>query len=195
MKINKFFPKVVGEFSNVFGTDAVNNMVSEVEELSKHGTWRNGSLNVESSHQTIQTIHRLPAFKPLTKKILENSSECLQACGYHEFLTSTLRVTNMWFNVSGKGDYLFPHTHPGSICSGAYYLDSDESHKISFYDPYKNIIEHPQEINDISLDVVSMPCSIDTMYLFSSDFHHGVTQQKSDARKIVISFNLCFASC
>ena len=90
----------------------------------------------------------------------------------------------MWFNVSGKDDFLFPHIHPGSIISGAYYLESDESHFITFYDMTKNIIEQPTEPNDINLDVHVLPCTVDKMYLFFSDFHHGVTKQESDTRKI-----------
>ena len=74
MKINKFFPKVVGEFSNVFGTDAVNNMVSEVEELSK--TKRNlashsASFNREECLQVRDTVIKL--INELTKIRLANS--------------------------------------------------------------------------------------------------------------------------
>lgn len=191
MKLNKIFPKIVAEFDNVCGEN-VPNMIAEVEELSDYGTVRNGSLNVDSSHRSIQSIHRLPAFKDLSKKILRNSKEFLRTYGYDDFLGDSLYITNMWFNVSGKDDFLFPHIHPGSIISGAYYLESDESHFITFYDMDKNVLEQPTQPNDINLDVHVLPCTVDKMYLFFSDFRHGVTQQQSDARKIVISFNLAF---
>jgi uncharacterized protein (TIGR02466 family) len=191
MKLNKLFPKIVAEFDDVC-VDNIPSMISEVEELSSYGTVRNSTLNVESSHRSIQTIHRLPSFKPLAKQVLSNATKFLYEYGYDEFLTDNLYITNMWFNVSGKGDYLFPHTHPGSLISGAYYLDSDESHNIYFYDMHRNLCEQPSVPTELNTDTYPMPCTPGTMYLFHSDFVHSVPKQEVDARKIVISFNLSF---
>lgn len=191
MKLNKLFPKIVAEFDDVC-VDNIPAMIKEVEELSSYGTMRNNTLNVESSHRSIQTIHRLPAFKLLAKKALSNSVKFLNEYGYADFLTDNLYITNMWFNVSGKGDYLFPHTHPGSLLSGAYYLETDPSHNIYFYDMQRNLIEQPNMPTDLNTDTYPMPCTPGKMYLFNSDFVHGVPKQEADARKIVISFNLCF---
>jgi uncharacterized protein (TIGR02466 family) len=191
MKLNKLFPKIVAEFDHVC-VDNIPAMIKEVEELSSYGTMRNNTLNVESSHRSIQTIHRLPVFKLLAKKALSNSVKFLNEYGYANFLTDNLYITNMWFNVSGKGDYLFPHTHPGSLLSGAYYLEADPSHNIYFYDMQRNLIEQPNMPTDLNTDTYPMPCTPGKMYLFNSDFVHGVPKQEADARKIVISFNLCF---
>ena len=191
MKLNKLFPKIVAEFDDEC-VDNIPAMIKEVEELSSYGTMRNNTLNVESSHRSIQTIHRLPVFKLLAKKALSNSVKFLNEYGYANFLTDNLYITNMWFNVSGKGDYLFPHTHPGSLLSGAYYLETDPSHNIYFYDMQRNLIEQPNMPTDLNTDTYPMPCTPGKMYLFNSDFVHGVPKQEADARKIVISFNLCF---
>ena len=190
MKLNKLFPKIVAEFDGVC-VDNIPAMIKEVEELSSYGTMRNSTLNVESSHRSIQTIHRLPPFKPLAKEALSNATKFLSEYGYTNQLPH-LYISNMWFNISEKGDYLFPHAHPGSLLSGAYYLDTDESHYIYFYDMHRNLTESPSFPNDLNTDTYPMPCTQGMMYLFHSDFIHAVPRQEADARKIVISFNLCF---
>ena len=127
-KIHKLFPKVLAEFNDVC-TDEIPNFIKEVEELNERcGTSSTSTLNVNSSHSTIQSIHRLPAFKPLAKVALANAKQFAKAYGHIDILVDRLFISNMWFNVSGKDQYIFPHRHPGSLFSGAYYLESHPSH-------------------------------------------------------------------
>lgn len=190
-KIHKLFPRVLAEFSDVC-TDEIPNFIKEVEELNERcGTAATSTLNVDSSHTTIQSIHRLPAFKPLAKVALENAKKFAEAYGHFNILIDNLFIANMWFNVSGKDQYIFPHRHPGSLFSGAYYLESHSSHNITFLDTEKTIIEQPLYQNDLNADTKEFPCTPGTMYIFPSDFVHGVTRQMVDDRKIVISFNVC----
>lgn len=189
-KIHKLFPKVLAEFNDVC-TDEIPNFIKEVEELNERcGTSATSTLNVNSSHSTIQSIHRLPAFKPLAKVALANAKQFAKAYGHINILVDRLFISNMWFNISGKEQYIFPHRHPGSLFSGAYYLESHSSHHINFYDNEKTIIEQPVYQNDLNSDVQEFPCTPGTMYIFPSDFMHGVTRQMVDDRKIVISFNI-----
>jgi len=190
MKLHKFFPKLVAEYEEVC-IDLIPSFIEEIELLSKNiGTKKSSLLNVQSSHRSIQSIHRLPAFKPLSKKILENAKDFMRQYGYEEFLCDRLFITNMWFNISYKGNFLFPHTHGGALISGAYYLETDPSHYIMFHDMNKNILEPPSFPNELNQDTEMLPCTPGNLYLFSSDFHHSVLQQTADARKIVISVNL-----
>ncbi len=189
-KIHKLFPKVLAEFNDVC-KDEIPNLIAEVELLNKNcGTSATSTLNVNSSHSTIQSIHRLPAFKPLAKAALTRAKGFAKEYGHIDILVERLFISNMWFNISGKDQYIFPHRHPGSLFSGAYYLESHSSHNISFYDTEKTIIEQPVYQNDLNTDVKEMPCTPGTMYIFPSDFVHGVTRQMVDDRKIVISFNI-----
>ena len=190
-KIHKLFNKTVFEFKDE-GEEEINSFKEEIEDLhKKHRTYKTSSLHVNSSHRSIQSIHRLPTFKPLSKEILKNCKEFMNEYGYEEFLQDRLFITNMWFNISGQGDYLFPHTHPGCFISGAYYVESDESHFITFHDMMRNLLQQPSYPTKTGTDVEMLPCTPGTMYLFSSDFVHSVSEQREDSRKIVISFNLC----
>ena len=192
MHIHKFFPKVVAEYNDVC-SDRIPAMIAECEELSKNcGTRSSTSLNVNSSHTSIQTIHRLPAFKPLAKQILEHAREFIDEYGYYEVLKERVFITNMWFNISDKGNYLYPHTHPGTKFSGAYYLESHPDHTICFHDMFRTILEQPMRPTELGTDVRILPCTPGTMYLFHSDFVHSIAQQNQDCRKIVISFNISF---
>jgi uncharacterized protein (TIGR02466 family) len=36
-----------------------------------------------------------------------------------------LKITNIWVNVNGRGNFNRPHAHPNSVISGVYYVDAD----------------------------------------------------------------------
>ena len=85
-KIHKLFPKVLAEFNDVC-VDEIPNFIKEVEELNEScGTSSTSTLNVDSSHTTIQSIHRLPAFKPLAKVALANTKQFAKAYGHLDIL-------------------------------------------------------------------------------------------------------------
>ena len=77
-------------------------------------------------------LHTMSYFKSLTNKILECSEKILKD-GDYEF--EKIEITNMWGNLLNKGNSHAPHTHSNNILSGVYYLESDETAGIQFFDP------------------------------------------------------------
>ena len=63
LEIHEIFPKVVCRHDNI-GLDLIPGMLDMVEEF-RDQTSGNKTLNVNSTHSTIETLHRLPVFKDL----------------------------------------------------------------------------------------------------------------------------------
>ena len=85
----------------------------------------------------------------------------------------------------------FPHTHPGSIISGAYYIKTAPDNAIAFYDKYE-VITLPEEDTIYNGSPITYKCLPGRLLLFKSDFIHGNPGQESIGEKIVISFNMVF---
>ena len=106
--------------------------------------------------------------------------------------TETAKVLNVWTNVSKKGDYLFPHNHPDSLLSGAFYVSStNENDVIEFFDNINSMIKPaPEKTSNIfNFQTCTHQCTKGKLIIFKSDFLHGCPALQGD-EKIVISFNI-----
>ena len=188
-QIHEVFPKSICRHDNIC-LDLIPDMLKSLDEI-KGQTAGNGALNVNSSHTTIQTLHRLPVFKDLSKEIIRVARGYMVEYGYHSNRAGNLFMGGMWFNHSNKGNFLFPHTHSGSFLSCAYYLKANpEKHSIIFTDFTKNIFEEPAHFNNLSETHFGMPCAPGRLLIFHSDFPHGVSLQEHEEERIVISCNM-----
>lgn len=182
-----FFPKAVYCEDFVY-KHGLNDLETNIKLLSKN-TKRNSVLNVDSSHRSIKTIHKRPEFSPLAKEIKKRITKFLVLYGYDPLMTRDVEISNMWFNISNEGDFLFPHTHPGSLLSGAYYVKSTTENKILFYEHHKNTYMEPYKITNLSETTKDIDCVPGRLLLFHSEMEHGTPLQKCPGEKIVISFN------
>ena len=136
-QIHEVFPKVICRHDNI-GLNLIPDILEMLDEI-KGQTSGNGALNVNSSHTTIETLHKLPVFKDLSEEILRIARGFMVEYGYGNRRASDLYMGGMWFNHSNKGNFLFPHIHSGSFLSCAYYLKANpEKHSIIFHDYTKN---------------------------------------------------------
>ncbi len=181
-----FFPKAVYCEDNVYSN--LSELETSIKNLSKD-TVRNSVLNVDSSHRTIKTIHNRPEFYPLCKQLKVRINKFLVLYGYHALMTRDVEISNMWFNISNQGDFLFPHTHPGSLLSGAFYVKSTTENKILFYEHYKNTYMEPDKITELSETTKDFDCIPGRLLLFHSELEHATPLQRDPGEKIVISFN------
>tara|TARA_B100000427_G_scaffold204208_1_gene169850 strand:+ start:323 stop:943 length:621 start_codon:yes stop_codon:yes gene_type:complete len=188
-QIHEVFPKVICRHDNI-GLDLIPGMLEMLDDI-KGQTSGNGALNVNSSHTTIQTLHRLPVFKDLSKEILRVARGFMVEYGYANRRAGDLFMGGMWFNHSDKGNFLFPHTHSGSFLSCAYYLKANpEKHTIIFHDFTKNIVEEPQGFKNMSSPSFGLPCTPGRLLIFHSDLPHGVPLQEHEEERVVISCNM-----
>ena len=101
-----------------------------------------------------------------------------------------LKITNNWFNIQYECSALIEHVHPGSIVSGALYVNVDErSSNLRFknINPYAHFSDHANETNYNCFYEEFEPQN-GTLILFPSWLPHDSLPNKSKER-VVISFN------
>jgi uncharacterized protein (TIGR02466 family) len=147
-------------------------------------------LSVDSTHASGDKLHTDPEFKDLVDVIFKNAEIFLKELGYSEEFIKRIKIGNMWANVSGPGDFLYPHIHPNSLLSGAFYVKKAEDSKIKFFsDILTSMIPEPSTINQLNYKFCEYTCDPGRLLIFKSDFLHG-TGKQSEGEKIVISFNI-----
>ena len=110
----------------------------------------------------------------------------------------TVKIPNMWSIINKKDSFNQRHHHGNSTLSAAYYVSAPENcGDIVFYDPrpapiyYHPIAKNPNKLNAM---VNSITPSEGLLVLFPSYLDHSVNPSKSDAERIVISFNVSIIS-
>lgn len=158
--------------------------------IEEYGTFANDFLKVKSTHTTNCELYKDPIFHPLVDEISKYAFQFLIFLGYEAEQSFKISIGNMWVNSSNEGEYNWPHTHPGSLISGAFYVDNQvSSNHLSFFDNYISV-EYPINRAGEGHDRFSVPCVPGRLILFRSDLPHGTLPQIGEGKKITISFNL-----
>ena len=145
----------------------------------------------KNSWQSIRTIHELkddvmvewvkslnPLLKDWAKEILEEKN-------------FTLEIDSSWFNINPPGGENQPHTHPGAMWSGVYYVDKPQgSGDLQLYDPI--VQRHPlrEPKNKTRKSVTSMQSETGGLILFPAWLQHSVEVNTCKEDRISISFNV-----
>ena len=172
--------------------DRCNSLEGEVNQiLKKYPTQRTGSLNVDSVHQEFWgngVLDTFPEFCLLKEEIQRHVEEFLSRLNMSDY---DIRITNMWFNVSDKGDYNFPHTHCGSVISGVYYICSPQENFLRLYNPNYMTFNFPVSPvpNEYTYNYCDVPCIPGRLLMFPSHLQHGNPMQEVEGKKIAVSFN------
>ena len=90
-------------------------------------------------------------------------------------------ILSWWYNINGKGDWNYPHTHPGSDLALVLYL-TDSDGLLFLLNPHSHrvINNHNTSINAQKGDIV----------LFPADLVHYVMPNPREEDRISISMNL-----
>lgn len=192
--ITTLFPKHVYCKDNVCVEHLCDFKDRLLEVRKERNLSRDRFLNVDTSHRVSDyNIKDDKIFQPLINEIRETAFNFACFVGYGPERAFMMELTNVWFNFSDEHDYNWPHIHPGSIISGAYYIENEiETNSLTFFDHYSSL-EYP--INDEhdhwwSSDRSSFDCKKGRLLMFKSDFLHGNTPQVGKGQKITLSFNI-----
>jgi uncharacterized protein (TIGR02466 family) len=185
--ILKFFPKTIYLEDNLLSNFEENRGVIKKKIADAARVWGMSSsetLNAPSLHTTNPRLHKYAEFKGLSDAIIYHANRYVDELGYK----CKLEIQTMWANVSEEGHYIYPHTHPGSLISGAYYLSAPEGSKITFESGDKFFFV-PTVSTELTCNETSLECKPNRLLLFRSDLSHYTTKQLPGV-KMVISFNL-----
>jgi uncharacterized protein (TIGR02466 family) len=188
-EIHSWFPKVIYLVDNLLPDELPSYETRIKSIISNSDVKRNNMLNVDSTHKISDSLHEDAVFKNLVDEIYLHSEKFLSELGYTTPFIKKLKIGNMWANLSHEGDFLFPHIHPHSLLSGAFYIKKASNSKIKFFNELTNMLAKPQNTTPLSYDFCEYDCNPGRLIIFKSDFLHS-TQQQQDGEKIVISFNI-----
>jgi uncharacterized protein (TIGR02466 family) len=184
-EIHTWFPKTIFLLDNFHKNNL--KLYKKILYDFKDKTHRTEFQNIQTSHSK-QSLHQNDKFKFLFKDILNYSLLFLNEIGYTKDVTSNFKITNSWFNIGKKGDFLHKHIHPGSILSGAFYINCIKKDKISFH-KVEDVLLLPKTFNDLSFEYVQYQCIPGRLLLFPSNIPHS-TNSQIGKEKITISFNI-----
>lgn len=156
--------------------------------VRQSGYKNNDLLNVHSTHMTKSDLHEYTVFQPLVKVIKNSMVEYASYVGYDMPSILKFNLTNMWVNINNQGGYNFPHTHPGCVVSGVYYVQTPARNKIVFFDNYK-MIDTAINAQGEGHEVKHFDCKTGRLLMFKSDLLHANPPQPEPGEKIAISFN------
>lgn len=193
-KIEYWFPKQI-YVGNEISLPLIDQLKIDCVDVIGSSSYRNNSLNVDSTHQTNRYLHNeKESFKKLSKTIMEHCTSFILNCGYSEEYLKYLHMQEMWCNVSYKGDYIYPHSHPGAFISGVYYVESVHGNRIRFYDDLSNSLPGPTFPSEKCSRFTNYTCDPGRLLLFFSNLVHSTYMQDEEGRKIAISFNIILKS-
>ena len=187
--IINIFPKTVYYVKDVLDSN-LDLLVNAIHNSTVE-TIKDTRLSVNSSHRTFNQLHKVDQFKKLADKIMLHCKKYGSLLGYSDSQLSKLKMINMWFNKSDQNDFNFPHTHAGSLFSGAYYLKTTEENKISFHD-FSNMNLIPDNPNNYMNIESWLQCTTNHLIIFQSDLVHSNPRQINTGEKITISFNVVY---
>jgi uncharacterized protein (TIGR02466 family) len=187
--------------SNIFPTPiyySLDTFSENIDELEKkilslkdnNDTVRTSTLNVDSSHLTVPNLNKLGhPFNIFADEIERHLLLFTKRLG----ISPKLKISNMWFNISDRGDFNFPHSHPGSIISGVFYVKSNGNSDLRFYNNHylvSNFISSDDDkVNEMSYYIWDIPCARGKLLMWPSHIIHGNPMQTEEGQKIAVSFN------
>ena len=101
-------------------------------------------------------------------------------------------ITVSWINYTDKGQHHHGHIHRNSLISGVYYLDTDDSDKITFGTPHEEMLTmsiRTEEWNEWNSNEWHMPTPKNSLLLFPSKLRHKVLPTTNPNTRTSLSFN------
>ena len=190
-KLHSLFPRPVYQIP-----DLHLDKISEIENILKdiyenNSVKRSNTLNVDSSAETVNNLYQNPQLQYLSKSIFDYSIEFMQKLDYDKYIIDNCKFHKMWFNISNKNDFLFPHNHGDCLISGVYYVKAPKSCFLHFYDDPKQFKIQMLKPNLFTAEEAAFECLPGTLLIFKNDMLHGNGLQP-EGEKIAISFNIGF---
>ena len=141
----------------------------------------------QQTAQQVDQLFLLPDFDPLVNGIVESTTEVLKKL---EYSYDKIEITNMWANNMQSGEAHAPHTHSNNLLSGVYYLKSDKSAPICFFDPRPSAsVLQPRGVpNRYNTSMINFDSIEGTGLIFPSWLQHWVPPTKE--QRISVSWNI-----
>lgn len=200
IKINEIeiFKDVVYETSldNVVDNNILLSECNQIKNVRQEGInysnvngWQSGDLNIDFLEK-----HNLTLMKDMVKLF----NMCLdEVC--QKFDAKPLEVCNIWCNISNKTAYNRAHSHPKSVLSGVYYVQTQHSvdngdlvfeRERAFYD--YGYVEWTKTEEKPFRQYTHVTPATGSLIIFPSHIIHRVEENHMNNDRVSISFNTAY---
>lgn len=190
MRVEKFFPTLIGFVKNPNHNNIENNLVKKCYEL-KHNI-KSGGQNwlAKNTYNTSYTYNLFndENFKCLNDWVMQEIKNYTDNIGYE----NNLVCDTAWFNIYEKYNYQEVHEHAPNSISAIYFLKAnpDTCAKTYFYSNNFDGLEPKSNNNNIDTNhTISINPLSGLLILFRSNVKHSVEQQLSNDERITIAYN------
>ena len=189
--LHSAFPLLVLQFHDVISEYERLNIFNYLKQkpTQNHGAIRGKGSS--SYNQSDNLLDELNLTDTLNEYLSKYNEMCRASC--------EVRITNAWFNVQDKESSLNLHCHPGSILSGALYINIDsDSSPICFENPntFAYFNHHPKTegedagVSQFNLQYYYIKPKPADLIIFPSWLKHGSGDfDNNTTDRTVISFN------
>lgn len=95
-----------------------------------------------------------------------------------------------WINMQGKHQHQRPHTHPGSLISAVYYIQSNgEDGKLCFHPPLSTMEQGVPSTDEWNYSLISYPPKTGRLFVFPSWVSHSVSDNMTDDTRVSVAMN------
>jgi len=190
MKINKFFPTIIGTATNENHSNIDKKLIDKCYSLQKEIKSGGENWMSKNTYNTSYTynIWNDKDFKDLNTWVLKQVKEYSKQLDY----VSEYTCDSAWFNIYKKFDYQEKHEHSPSTFSCIYYLKADPktSAKTWFYSKIIDGLEPKTNIKTIDTSSnITCPSIPGELIIFRSNIEHSVERQETDNERISLAYN------
>jgi uncharacterized protein (TIGR02466 family) len=147
-------------------------------------------IGAKSSYATDKPLLNNPLLHGIKSRITAAANDFANTLGLHE-----IQMSNSWFNIMTKGQYVTQHRHELSVVSGAFYTHAEEGAcSLIFHNPLGGLrmYEVSRETNELNGNHYFMPPPrAGQLVLFPGWLEHSTMPNDTD-RRVVVSFNTCY---
>jgi len=179
------FPTLVMKFTNVLSSENISQIYQTLrtdQSLKEDNTLINGHSNFESKEDILNKLN--------LRNIMQEKVDlyCMKA----KF--TNIIVANSWFSIQSIGGMLEDHIHAGSLLSGVFYINTDDSSSpLVFHNPNlasTHAYGFYNERSEYNFDLFRVKPENGDLYIFPSWLRHGCNYIPNQTQeRVIISFN------
>ena len=181
IKNHSLFPTIISEFKHTASESLINTIQNE--EMQNES-----AIPFHSRNSKNNELQKKNEYKEIVDKILDVTKE---VCKLYNYEYKSLEITNLWINMSHKGDFHSAHSHSNNVFSGVWYpIKSEKPTPIRFNDPRpaNGLLNPKGQINHVTSNVRGIPNLKDMGLIFPSWLEHYVPPALTN--RISLSWNI-----
>lgn len=178
-------PIFFNDFENKVLHQELDNAISNVEIKSADSMWND---TVQTSFTYSDNNRLLESCPELTSTIYNSILEYIDIFNFEH--DNSIHIKESWVNITERGQFQHFHTHAGNDISGVFYHQAtgeQEEGNIVFKTPSPVVAQ--ARLMHFEPNTVYYPPKKGRLILFPSFLEHAVLPNKTDNKRISVSFN------